>query len=103
MAVRPAFVWEDEDHDIIYVALDPSIPEHHEVGFVHEVLHAVLHREGYPQVSIDRSRAGRFVEDDLQPLLDELQSYLASMLTHPEVYRRMRDDFQLDMAQYQAG
>ncbi len=90
--------YEHADH--IEVALNPNHPDSLETSFVHELLHIMLDHEGFPSVTINKTYATAHVPQQLWPGLPKLQSYFSSVLQHPEVYRRMRNEYTLDMEAY---
>ena len=89
-----------ETADCITVALHPDRPETHENTFVHELLHKMLKHEGFPEIRIDEVYADTNIPAPLWPSLGNLRSRFGSVLQHPEVYRRMRQDYNLDMEHY---
>jgi len=89
-----------ETADNITIAVDPNKPETHEATFVHELLHRMLDHKGFPQIWINDMYAETNVPRHLWRLLPQLQSRFSSVLQHPEIYRRMREDYKLDMERY---
>jgi hypothetical protein len=83
-----------DDRDEIYV--DDVLPEH---MLIHEIIHPILWAEGYPDVVLVKQPGHRFTEAnerDFRPNLDGIKD----ALEHHEVHRRMRVEYQLDMAPY---
>lgn len=89
-----------ETADSITIALHPDRPDTHEATFVHEVVHRILNHEGFPGIWINDIYAKTNIPSNLWPHLRNLQSRLSSVLQHPEVYRKMRQDYDLDMEHY---
>lgn len=89
-----------ESNDHITVALNPNKPDTNEATFVHELLHIMLDYEGFPNILINESYATTNIPPPLWSQLPKLQSYFSSVLEHPEIYRRMRENYDLDMERY---
>ena len=92
-----------ETSDYIIIALNENKPETHESSFVHEMLHKMLDYEGFPKVSVNQNYAKKNLPPKLQILLPKLLAYFSSVIHHPEIYKRMREDYNLDMELYFCG
>jgi len=92
-----------ENDDLILVALNPNKPESQESTFVHELSHIMLDYEGYPNVRINEQYAMTNLPQHLWTQLPKLQAYFSSVLDHPEIYRRMRESYNLNMEAYFDG
>jgi len=92
---------ELDDH--IQIALNPNKPESQENTFVHEVLHGVLKYEGFPRAQINEQYARTHLSQHLADALYKLQALFQSVLVHPEIYRRMRETYNLNMEAYYDG
>ena len=91
-------VIETPEH--ILIALNENKPETHENSFVHEMLHKMLDYEGFPKVSVNQDYAKKNLPPNLQVHLIKLLSSFHSVIQHPEIYKRMREDYKLDMESY---
>jgi len=89
-----------ETPDHILIALNENKPETHENSFVHEILHKMLDYEGFPKVSVNQDYAKKNLPPNLQVHLIKLLSFFHSVIQHPEIYKRMREDYKLDMDSY---
>jgi hypothetical protein len=92
----------DETQGEIIIYLSGQCPEQ---TLVHEVLHKVLDYEGFPNAWIEPGLAGRLPAEMLR-VLPNLQSTLTSTAQHPEVFRRMEEEYDLELDSYhgiQAG
>lgn len=69
-----------------------------EAVLVHEGLHAILRTEAFPSVVRDETNYLWHICE----YTDELNynSFIQSKIEHPEIYRRMRKSFKLDMSEY---
>jgi hypothetical protein len=83
--------------EFIIIYLSDKYPE---ASFVHEILHIILDYEGFPNVSINEGFARRNLPSQLINVLPKLQSNLSSTIDHPEVYRRIESDYNLDLEAY---
>lgn len=79
---------QEKENDII-IWLSENSPEE---SFVHEILHIILKYEGFPQVYVD--------ERNLDNMSLKLRNYFSSVLDHPQVFKRMENDFDLDINSY---
>jgi len=93
--------FETADH--ILIALNENRPETHENSFVHEMLHKMLDYEGFPKVSANQDYVKKNLPPNLQVHLTKLLSFFSSVIKHPEIYKRMREDYNLDMESYFCG
>lgn len=90
--------YEADDH--YGIGLNYSFPSNVlEAAFVHEVQEIILLREGFPLVSIDQMQMSLLSEEYKEPL-PKLAAFFQSVILHPEVFRRMHSDYQLDMESY---
>jgi len=89
----------DNAPENIIIYLNFSYPNTCEATFVHEVLHIILHYEGFPQVIINQEKANT-LPIQLRQGLPKLQSFFSSTLDHPEIFRRMESEFDLDLSSY---
>lgn len=89
-----------EYNDHIMVALNADIPESHENTFVHELLHIILDYEKFPNVVINEQFAIKKLPRQFGAQLPKLQAYFSSTIDHPEIYKRMKDDYELNMENY---
>lgn len=78
------------------IGVNSNKPETNESSFVHECIHGILSVEGFP--SVEYQNPTRDVQEER--ILKMLASYLSSAIQHPEVYRRMTIDFNLNMTEY---
>ncbi|NDK56823.1 hypothetical protein [Pontibacter fetidus] len=82
------------------IGVNSEKPETNESTFVHECIHAILDIEGFPKVKIDYKGS----EDiTINKNCDLLAAFLSSAIQHPEVYRRMDKEFNIDMRNYFQG
>jgi len=102
---------EDRKEEGIYIYLSNICPE---ISFIHEILHQILIYEGYPDTSINTTNIAlsaishapiyadkniyikKFMKE-LIPSLKYLQSSLTSVIHHNEIYRRLENEYELDM------
>jgi len=89
-----------EEADRFIIALNHDEPDTHESTFVHEVIHFILWYSKYPKISIDETYARTYIPTNLRSILPGLVSTLTSSIEHPEVYRQMSDNYDLDMEAY---
>lgn len=89
-----------EYNDHIMVALNADIPESHENTFVHELLHIILDYEKFPNMAINEQFAIKNLPPRLYAQLPKLQAYFSSAIDHPEIYVRMKDNYELNMEKY---
>jgi hypothetical protein len=80
------FRYATRDTEHIVVEKGPQADSH---SIVHELIHAILMAEGYHWI---RGNLDHF-----------LMSALSNELQHPEVFRRMEEEYKLDMAPYWEG
>lgn len=89
----------DESDEAINVYISELCPEQ---SLVHEVLHKVLDCEGFPNAWIDAGFAKGALPAGMLRALPALQAAFTSTVQHPEVFRRMEDDYDLDLDGYYA-
>lgn len=83
--------------DTVEVHLDFNQPDNIvEAVFVHEILHIILNHEGFPSVSINYHN----LDPEFVPGIEKLASYYSSVIDHPQVYRRMKSLFKIDLDSY---
>ncbi|MCL0094401.1 hypothetical protein M1N58_00675 [Dehalococcoidales bacterium] len=70
-----------------------------EAVFVHEVLHIVLHHEGFPGIAI----RARFLSPSDAQALEKLRDRFSSTIDHLQVYKRMITEFNLNFDLYFDG
>lgn len=89
-----------EDENEIFVWLNFTYPDNIiEAVFVHEILHIILDNEGFPKVMVDNNIT-RNLPDNMKNGLQKLQSSFSSIITHPEIYHRMDNEFNLNLDPY---
>jgi len=88
-----------EGPDSIIVYLNFSYPNTCEATFVHEILHIILHYEGFPCIVVNEDIANA-LPSKLSNLLPRLRNVFSSTIEHPEIFRRMNSDFDLNLASY---
>ncbi len=81
------------------IGVNSNKPETNETTFVHECIHGIMVAEGFPRVEY-LYLTGNPQEEKI---LKILTSYFSSSIQHPEIYRRMNDDFELNMSKYFQG
>lgn len=74
--------------------------EYSEAILIHEILHIILRYEGFPVVGFDKTCAERRLPQPVRNCLPVLAGRLASTVDHPEIHRRMENDYDLDMDRY---
>lgn len=89
-----------EDEKEIFVWLNFTYPDNIiEAIFVHEILHILLKNEGFPEVMINNNTA-RNLPSEMKSGLQKLQPVFSSAITHPEIYHRMYNEFDLNLDPY---
>lgn len=78
------------------VYLDETLPEQ---MAVHELLHVVMIEEGYPDIRFDGARAP--TGSRYQRSFEAFADGLVNKFQHPEIYRRMEQEYGQDMRTYQ--
>lgn len=92
-----------EEKDRFVIALNHKKPNTHEATFVHEVIHMMLSYSKYPRISYDEMYARKNLPQDFSsilPILQGVQSTLSSSIEHPEVYRQMNENYDLNVDAY---
>jgi hypothetical protein len=89
----------DGRSDSIIVYLNVSKLHTCEATFVHEILHQILKYEGFPDIVIYNDIA-LDLPPQIQMVLPKLQSFFSSTIEHPEIFKRMASDFNLDLLPY---
>lgn len=84
----------------INIFLNYDKPDTHESTFVHEVLHAILRYEQYPSIEINQEFAKQHIKKRDNDSLSMLRNKFGSSITHPEIFRRMIQLFDLDINSY---
>lgn len=74
--------------------------EYPEAILIHEILHIILRYEGFPVVGFDETCAERRLPQPVRDCLPVLAGRLVSTVDHPEIHRRMENDYDLDMDRY---
>lgn len=72
-----------------------------EAIFVHEILHKILEYENYPNILINEEKL--LQNPQLlkhRKAIEKLQAFFNSIIEHPEIYRRMKEDYNLDTEVY---
>jgi len=87
----------DDTPECIIIFLSERCPEE---TFIHEILHKILHYEGFPVVFINERFARSNLPQNMIRALPKLQGYFSSTIDHPEVFRRMETDYTLDLNKY---
>jgi len=86
--------------DRIDIYCDQSRPEIvREAIIVHEILHVILSREGFPEVIVEESTYSGLPPQQ-RDVLTRLKDRFKSAIDHPEVFRRMISMFELDLDSY---
>jgi len=92
-------VWPDL-LDEIALELNFSFAESvREAVYVHEMLHIVLRYDGFPKVVVNRNVAAK-LNPRYANKLEGLKQRFESVINHPEIFRRIIHDFNLDIDQY---
>ena len=86
--------------DHFAIGLKNNKPETHENTFVHEILHKILHYENFPEVRYNIELVKNTIPQNFRKYLPRLAAYFSSVITHPEIYLRMRDNYDLKMEDY---
>jgi hypothetical protein len=89
----------DNTPENIIIYLNFSYSDTCEATFVHEVLHIILRYEGFPEVIIDQEKANT-LPNQFRQVLPKLQSFFSSTIDHPEIFRRMGSEFDLNLHSY---
>jgi hypothetical protein len=81
-----------------YITIDKKLPiELGECTFVHECLHAILRTEGYPcAYIIDKGD----MNANMRNSLTNISGFVTDAIHHPEIYRRMSTNYNLDIKNY---
>jgi hypothetical protein len=91
-------VMEFDDHIDIYC--DLSRPEMVcQAVLVHEILHVILGREGFPKIIIDVDMLPRLSLQQ-QEQLPKIRDRFKSAIDHPEIFKRMSSRFEMDLNAY---
>ena len=85
--------------DSIIVYLNLSYQHTCEATFIHEILHIILDYEGFPNIIINEDVA-KILPSQFARVLPKLQSFFSSTVDHPEIFKRMESDFDLDLSLY---
>jgi hypothetical protein len=81
-----------------YICVNEKIPDFaQECSFVHECLHAILRIEQYPCCYLEGRRD--FGVEEKKSLL-AITGKLTDALHHPEIYKRMIEEYNLDIGRY---
>jgi hypothetical protein len=83
----------------IIVYLNLYHPNTCEATFVHEILHIILEYEGFPEIIINQAIA-RTLPPQFSRVLPKLQSFFSSTIDHPEIFKRMESEFELNLSPY---
>lgn len=54
----------------------------------------------YPTVAVDETRVATRLPEAMRSCLPVLRGRLASTVDHPEIYKRMETEYQIDMDRY---
>lgn len=92
--ISPAMHPTDTSYDIY---LNEVLPEQ---MVVHELLHIVLVEEGYPDIAFDETKAPKNAPH--RQYFEGFYDDLVNKLQHPEIYRRMEEEYGQDMPPYRA-
>lgn len=85
--------------DSVIVYLNLSHQHTCEATFTHEILHIILDYEGFPNIIINEDIA-KILPSQFARVLPKLQSFFSSTIDHPEIFKRMESDFDLDLSLY---
>jgi hypothetical protein len=89
-----------QQEDRIEIYCDMSYPESvREAVIVHEILHKILGHEGFPEVLVNETMSGGLLPRQKQSVL-MLRSRFKSAIDHPEIFRRITSEFELDTSAY---
>jgi hypothetical protein len=83
----------------IVIALNYEMPETNQDTFIHEILHLILKYEGYPEIFINQNVLIKNIPEQYYNIVYTLRDFLKSAIDHPEIFRRMGKDFQIDMSE----
>ena len=89
-----------EEPERFVIALNHKRPQTQEASFVHEVIHQILVYSKYPMMSFDEDFVRRNLPPNHFSIMLQLQGKAISSIEHPEVYRQMIENYDLDMDQY---
>ncbi len=84
----------------IFIALNHKCVDIHEQIYIHEVLHHILRFEGYPEAQVNWDFVNSNFTPKYQPILKKIQANFSSVIAHPEIYKRMKNVYELDMSPY---
>lgn len=91
---------ESENDRNLLVWIDARlVTEMIEAIYVHELLHRVMRYQGFAEWNITKDHLSS-KQSSIGETADDLCGFVGSKLEHPEIYRRMRADFNLDMDGY---
>lgn len=89
-----------ERDDSILIGLNSNKPKTWENSFVHEALHIILRYENFPIVYIDKDFLHKNIPGPLHAIIGKIFSYYSSAIEHPEIYKRMKSEYDLEMDLY---
>ena len=89
--------WDEDDCHRIFIEEGDALAEH---SVVHEILHGILREERYPDADLPDWSA---VLPDWRNFARDIRNRFVDCLDHQVVYRRMVNDFSLDMPTYFAA
>jgi hypothetical protein len=87
--------------DYFLIGLNFEHEQTSEATFVHEVQHLILREEGFPEVDVEPH--GLEQSPELLNNARRIANLLGTALDHPEVYRRMGENYELDLGTYYKG
>jgi hypothetical protein len=87
----------DRKEDKIVIYLSNKCPEQ---SYLHELIHVILGYEGYPEATINEEFLNKNIPSKWHRLIPKLQADFSSVITHPEVFRRMGEEYSLDIDSY---
>jgi hypothetical protein len=87
----------EEDSESINVYLSDKCQE---AVFVHEILHIIMDYEGFPNIFINEVFVERNLRDFPSNTFKKIQAYFSSIIDHPEVFRRMESEYNLNIEEY---
>jgi hypothetical protein len=89
-----------EEEGGFIIALNDKEPDTHESTFVHEVTHIIIRYLRYPEIMLDEAYVHKYIPSIHHPLISHVISSFTSCIEHPEVYRQMSINYDLDMEAY---
>lgn len=92
-----------EESSRFVIAINHEKPDTNESTFVHEVIHFILAYTKYPRFIHDENYARQNVKQENLPLIAQLVSRFSLSIEHPEVYRQMIENYNLDIESYFDG